>query len=157
MSRRITTAIYGKYDPDTTDKTLLKLQNEYRHSGAIKRIKDEEEKYLLEKWYFMRKFFGAENLCEDIMRINEEFRVRWIMQKKKEYYEKNVDKILRVNKKYREEHQEELKDKCKQYNESHREQISRRRGEKVTCECGAIVRRDYMTQHKKSEKHKHQC
>ena len=75
---------------------------------------------------------------------------------KKEYYEKNVDKILRVNKKYREEHQEELKDKCKQYNESHREQISRRRGEKVTCECGAIVRRDYMTQHKKSEKHKHQ-
>ena len=83
MSRRITTAIYGKYDPDTTDKTLLKLQNEYRHSDAIKRIKDEEEKYLLEKWYFMRKFFDAENLCEDIMRINEEFRLRWIMQKKR--------------------------------------------------------------------------
>ena len=44
MSRRITTAIYGKYDPDTSDKTLLKLQHEYS-SIVFKRINEEENIY----------------------------------------------------------------------------------------------------------------
>ena len=84
MSRRITTAIYGKYDPDTSDKTLWKLLNEYRCSDVFRIINEEEEKYLLEKWNFVRKFFEAENLCEDILRINDEFRLNWIKQKRKE-------------------------------------------------------------------------
>ena len=41
----------------------------------------------------MRKFFEAENLGEDILRINDEFRLSWIKQKRKEYYEKNAEKI----------------------------------------------------------------
>ena len=44
--------------------------------------------------------------------------------------------------------------KCKRYNELHREQINKRRGEKVVCECGAVIRIDYLAEHKKSIKHK---
>ena len=169
MSRRITTAIYGKYDPDTSDKTLLKLQHEYRCSIVFKRINEEEEKYLLEKWYFMRKFFEAENLCEDILRINDEFRLSWIKQKRKDYYDKNAEKIreqkwldyhrnrekhLEYGRTYREKHPEQVKEKIKQYTKTHREQINEKKREKVTCECGAIVTKGYLSEHKKSIKHK---
>ena len=88
---------------------------------------------------FLRKFFDAEKLCEDIIHLNEEFRLKWLTQKRKEYNET---------------HREELKEKCKRYNELHREQINKRRGEKVVCECGAAIRRDYLSEHKKSIKHK---
>ena len=169
MSRRITTAIFGKYDPETTDKTLLKLKTEYRYSQVFKRINDEEEKYLLEKWYFMRKFFEAENLYEDIVKINDEFNLKWILKKRKEYYDihaeqireqqrlayhRNREKHLDYSKKYREIHQEQLKEKTKQYNATHREQINEKKSEKVMCECGATVRRGYITEHKKTNKHK---
>ena len=41
----------------------------------------------------MRKFFQAEILGEDIMKLNEEFRLKCLLQKRKEYYENNVEKI----------------------------------------------------------------
>ena len=90
MSRRITTEIYGKYCPDTNDKTLWKLLNEYRCSDVFRIINEEELKYFLEKWYYMIKFFEAEYLCEDILRINDEFRIKWATYKRKEYYEKKT-------------------------------------------------------------------
>ena len=96
MSRKITTAIYGKYDPDTTDKTLWKLLNEYRCSDVFRIINEEELKYFLEKWYFIRKFFEAEDICEDILRINEEFSIKWAAYKRKQYYDKNAEKNKRT-------------------------------------------------------------
>ena len=56
-------------------------------SQYFKQLKDEEMKYLLEKWYFLRKCFDAEKLCEDIIDLNEEFRLKWLTQKRKEYNE----------------------------------------------------------------------
>ena len=76
MNRKITTAIYGHYNPDTADKTLWQLLGEYRKSEMCKTIMEEETKYFLEKWYFMRKFFEAEFLCEEILKVNEEFRLK---------------------------------------------------------------------------------
>ena len=169
MSRKITTAIYGKYDPDTTDKTLWKLLNEYRCSDVFRIINEEELKYFLEKWYFMRKFFEAEDTCEDILRINEEFSIKWAAYKRKQYYDKNAEKIREQNrleyhrniekhlekgKTYRETHREQIYEKIKRYTETHREQINKKRNEKVTCDCGAIVRKGYLSEHKKSIKHK---
>ena len=139
MNRKITTAIFGRYDPWIADSALLPIDYKYRMSQYYKQLKEEEMKYLLEKWYFLRKFFNAEKLCEDIIHINEEFRLKWLTQKRKEYNET---------------HRKELKEKCKSYNEQHREQINKRRGEKVVCECGAVIRRDYLSEHKKPIKHK---
>ena len=54
-------------------------------------------KYFLEKWYYMRKFFEAEYLSQDILRINDEFRIKWATHKRKKYYNKNVEKIREKN------------------------------------------------------------
>ena len=88
---------------------------------------------------FFKKVLWCRKLCEDIIHRNEEFRLKWLTQKRKEYNET---------------HREELKEKCKRYTELHREQINKRRGEKLVCECGAVIRRDYMAEHRKSIKHK---
>ena len=117
----------------------------------------------------MRKFFQAENLGGDIMKLNEEFRLKCLLQKRKEYYENNVEKIreqkrityqqdkekhIEYGKKYRENHREEIYQKNKRYAETHREQRNEKLCEKITCECGAIVRRGYILEHRKSNQHK---
>ena len=51
----------------------------------------------MEKWYYMRKFFEAEYLSQDILRINDEFRIKWATHKRKKYYNKNVEKIREKN------------------------------------------------------------
>ena len=169
MNRKITTAMYGHYNPDTTDKILWQLLGEYRKSEMCKTIMEEENKYFLEKWYFMRKFFEAEFLCEEILKVNEEFRLKSLAQKRKEYYVKNAEKIReqrRVNysrnkektieseKAYREKHREEINQRTRRYTEAHREQVRIPSNEKVTCECGCTVRRGHMAKHRRTDKHK---
>ena len=117
----------------------------------------------------MRNFFDAEFLCEEILNVNPEFRLKWLTQKRKEYYDKNAEKIREQSKQthhrneekykererqYRENHREEIYQKNKRYAETHREQRNEKRCEKITCECGAIVRRGYILEHRKSNKHK---
>ena len=125
MNRKITTSIFGMYDPYILDPdwTLRFMYMKYTSSEAYRILKEEEMKYLIEKWYFLRKFFSAESLGDDILKINDGIRLKHIQQKRREYFE------------------------------VHREQINKRRGEKVTCECGAIIRNDYISVHRKSYKH----
>ena len=59
MNRKITTAIFGRYDPWIADSALLPIDYKYRMSQYYKQLKEEEMKYLLEKWYFLSKFFDA--------------------------------------------------------------------------------------------------
>ena len=124
MNHKLTTAIFGKFNPYIADGTVWKIEMKYKSSEAYKTIKLEEDKYLIQKWYFLRKFFEAESLGEDILNINEEFRLRQLHQKRREYLE------------------------------THREHIHRKRGEKIACECGAVVRKYYIVEHRKSNKHK---
>ena len=53
------------------------------------------------------------------------------------------------NKLYRSENNEMLNEKDRKYYADNKERLS----EKVTCECGCIVRRDSMTKHKRTQKH----
>ena len=57
-----------------------------------------------------------------------------INQRQKEYNNNNPDKVKEVQQKYRDNNKDKIK-------------------ETVTCECGCEVRRDYLTRHKKSQKH----
>ena len=83
MNNKITTAIFGLGYPETTDKTLLGLLNDYGSSDVFRKIQEEKNKILLENWYFMRKFFEAEDVCIIIWRANAEFRIKWATQKRK--------------------------------------------------------------------------
>jgi hypothetical protein len=67
----------------------------------------------------------------------------------KEYLEDNKDKIKEKRKIYLENNKEKIKKTSKKYYEDNKE----KRKEKITCECGCIVRKSHLERHKKSQKH----
>jgi len=87
-----------------------------------------------------------------------------IKEYKKEYREINKEKIAKLKKEYREINKEKIKEYKKEYHENNKEKIAKlnkeyrennkeKIAEKVTCECGCIVRKDNLSNHKKTIKH----
>ena len=68
-----------------------------------------------------------------------------IAEQMKQYYENNKDKIK--------EYYENNKEKIKEYYENNKEAIAEKLKEKVTCECGCIVKKHNLVRHKKTNKH----
>jgi len=67
----------------------------------------------------------------------------------KAYKQQNSDKIKARDKAYYEQN----KDKIKAYQQQYREQNKAYLSEKIECECGAVIRRDYKREHLKTKKH----
>jgi len=65
------------------------------------------------------------------------------------YYEKNKDNIKEKASKYREIN----RDKYKNYYEENKDKIIKKALEKVTCECGCMIVKNYLLRHQKSPKH----
>ena len=91
-----------------------------------------------------------------------------IREKDKEHYEKNKDKIRERQKKYRDENKDRLnensrkyrvenKDRLdeyiKEYYEKNKEKISKKRKEKIKCECGVYIVRSVIAKHRRTKKH----
>lgn len=91
-----------------------------------------------------------------------------ILEKKKEYYENNKDKIAEKDKerhkknkqvrneqskKWRENNLDKALENAKLYRQKNKEIINEKKKEKATCECGSIVRKNGMPDHRKSNKH----
>ena len=66
-----------------------------------------------------------------------------------EYYKKYRDENKEKIKKYRDDNKEKIKENAKKYYEENKEKIS----EKITCECGSIVRKSDIAKHQKTLKH----
>ena len=64
---------------------------------------------------------------------------------KKEYRQKNKEKINEYQKQFRQEN----KEKFKQYYQNRKEKLK----EKIICECGCSITKSGFSQHKKSKKH----
>jgi len=71
----------------------------------------------------------------------------------KEYRETHKEQKREYDKEYRETHKEEKKEWGKEYYQKHKEEILEKGKIKMTCECGSVVRRYYITTHRKSKKH----
>ena len=80
-----------------------------------------------------RKSFGGET--------KQESKKQYILEHKDE--KKAYDKIRRT------EYAEEIKQKKAEYYKLHKEELN----QKFTCECGAIVTKQYLSRHKKTKKH----
>ena len=87
-----------------------------------------------------------------------------IAQLHKEYYEENKEKIIQKNKEYNKENKEKIMQYMKEYNKKNKEKLLKQMKEyrqnnkekmkvKITCECGAVVRRYGITRHRKTKKH----
>ena len=55
--KKITTRIFGTYDPYLSDVGVSTVSDEYNKSRNYKAIKEMEKTYITEKWNYMRKFF----------------------------------------------------------------------------------------------------
>ncbi len=79
-------------------------------------------------------------------------------EQKKEYYEKNKEQkkeySKEYHKKYNEINKEKLKKQKNEYYKNNKEKLKEQRKEKTLCECGCVMRRDSITKHKKTNKHK---
>ena len=76
-----------------------------------------------------------------------------IAEYKKDYYEENKEKIAEYKKEYRDQNKAKFAEKNKDYYEENKEKIAEYKKKKATCECGCIVRRDGLGEHKKTKKH----
>ena len=70
-----------------------------------------------------------------------------------EYYERERDNILERKRAKRLENLEEERTRDREHYHKHKEKYLARDKEKVECECGAVVCRGYLREHKKSKKH----
>jgi hypothetical protein len=70
---------------------------------------------------------------------------------KKEYYENNADKIKEQTKLYRENNKDKITEyeKTRIRDDDHYKKLK----EKITCECGCILRKNGLPRHLKSKKH----
>lgn len=78
----------------------------------------------------------------------------------KEYRDENKEKLKDINKKYYDgnkdkikKYYDENKDKIKEINKKYRDENKEKINEKITCECGSIVRKHDIARHRKSLKH----
>ena len=165
---KITHLVFGSFYPHLPDNDIALLYTKYLKSENYATIRKEEQIYLAAKWNYLQKYFETEELAEGIRKVNEEFYRKCCSQQRKTHYEKNIEKInaqrrecyernkdkMHANdKKYRDSHKEQIYERTKRYTEEHREELNEKRKLKITCECGAVVRHDYMVVHKRSTKH----
>jgi hypothetical protein len=102
--------------------------------------------------------------CEE----RREDNIDYIKERDKKYQDEHKDQIMEYQKKYREEHKSEISenkkeyyqknkekiiDKRKEYRDAHKEEIKIRKTEKIICECGILICKDYSSRHKKSKIH----
>ncbi len=114
------------------DNYKIELIKDYPCNN-LKELEEEESNYI------------RNNIC-----INKQIPNRT----NKEWREDNKEKLKQDKKNWYKNNYQEKKDT---YNKNQREYYEKNKEEinkKITCECGAIVNRRYLTEHKKTLKHK---
>ena len=71
----------------------------------------------------------------------------------KKYYEDNKEAIVAHRKIHREANKERLNTICRQYHQENSEIINAKRRVAITCECGTIISKAGLSQHRRSKKH----
>ena len=105
---------------------------------------DNKNQLVIRERYWFEKLGAKLNSC---------YPQRSAKEYKKEYYEENKEKFTENVKKYRKENKEKTRKYTKKYREKNKEKISEKRKETVECPCGSVVRKDYLTRHKQTQKH----
>ena len=72
----------------------------------------------------------------------------------KEYHKEHKEEIKEYQKEYYKEYKEKKKEYDKEYKEKNKEHIKQKAKVKVTCSCGCVVNKNYLTRHKKTPKHR---
>ena len=102
--------------------------------------------YLTDEEYKKKNNEKVKKYREEHIEERKEYNKKW--------YENNKEEINEKNKKYRENNKEKISQKNKEKYNNNKDIINeQRKKEKITCECGSIVRKNDITRHRKSLKH----
>jgi prophage antirepressor-like protein len=94
---------------------------------------------------------------EEISKMNKKWlenNKEYVKDQRKEFYEENKDNILNNAKEYYQENKEKIKNNVKEYYQENKEKIRIHQTEKILCECGITLQRNYLNKHLKTEIHK---
>jgi len=70
-----------------------------------------------------------------------------------EYYQKNKEKAAEKNAEYRQKNKNKIAEKNAEYRQKNKNKIAEKNTEKITCECGSVVTKVYLSKHTKTKKH----
>ena len=118
-------------------------RNNYQYA-TLEKI-EYEDKFELknrERWWI------ENNEC-----VNKSIPNRTQKEYMKEWYEANKDKIAEKQKTYNDKNKEKIAEQKKQYYAENKDKIEKYKKEKITCDCGCVVRRQHLARHKKTNKH----
>ena len=104
----------------------------------------------------IRCFRTEEDIKEDHKISSKQYREthkEQVKERSKQYCETHKEQVKEKWKQYRETHKEEIKENKKQYYETHKEEIKEKNIQKVECECGCIIPKHSLINHKKTRKH----
>ena len=76
-----------------------------------------------------------------------------LTQKNKNYYLDNKEQIIERVRLYSKNNKEKINENKKSYYNNNKEKILEKSKEKMTCECGCILRKDNLKRHIKSQQH----
>jgi hypothetical protein len=133
--------------------------NENRYCSSYKIIKDEFKYEIIEEVQVNNKIelLQWEQYYMDKWEcVNENKAYRSIEEEKqyqKEYQKENREHMDEYHKQYNKENQERIKQQQKEYRLQNKDKISEKAREKMTCECGSIIRKSDKTRHIKTVKH----
>lgn len=71
----------------------------------------------------------------------------------KKYFNENKEKVYKKNKKYSDKNKDKIAKYKQEHYENNKDKINEQRKEKITCECGSIVRKQHIARHRKTLKH----
>jgi hypothetical protein len=103
----------------------------------IKELRDKELEYII----------ANREICVNVKRYKDD------KEQKKEWNEKNAEKIREQQKEYREKNREKLREDWKKYYEKNCEKLRERQSKVIDCECGVHYTSNHKARHSKSKKH----
>jgi hypothetical protein len=99
---------------------------------------------------------NREELCKregEVIRLIGTLNNRIENRSKKEYRDDNKEKAKEQRKQYLVKNADKIKEYSKNYQKQLYDINIEKKKEKVSCECGCLIRKDKLTIHKKSKKH----
>ena len=149
---------FNKVYQENNKERIEEYQQQYRqdNNDALKTYNKEYYQENKEELDEANKNYRDEHR-EEMKEYNKEYyeeNKEEFKKYKKEQYEKNKEAIIEESKKYYQENKEHVLDRVKEHYKNNKDKILDYQKEKIICECGMKIQRNYSAKHKKTKIHK---
>tara|TARA_R110001632_G_scaffold201830_1_gene324785 strand:+ start:789 stop:1502 length:714 start_codon:yes stop_codon:yes gene_type:complete len=117
------------------------------------KIENDRQKYERDRERILERQKQYNELHKEQIKQNYEQNKPKRLEQSKRNYEQNKPKRLEQRKQNYEQNKPKRLEQQKYYNEIHREQIAERNKIKMTCECGCVITKYYLLNHRRTKKH----